>query len=239
LRLRQAETLRAQAAPHWHDSVESLPELPLFLVANEFFDALPIRQFQRSSAGWSETQVALADGGLVLARSTPAPAAALDAHLPDTQPGDIVEMCPALAPVATALAGRVARHGGAAIVIDYGGWHGRGDTFQAVARHRPVDPLAAPGEADLSAHVDFEALARAFAAAGAEVTPMVPQGRFLSRLGIDARAERLGAALTGDALDAHQAAHRRLTHPREMGESFKVIACHPRGAPPPPGLDTD
>ena len=236
LRARQAETLKGHS-PLWHDRITDLPEGPLFLVANEFFDALPVRQFVRSGAGWRERQVGLADGKLSFGLGPVSPVEPLVARLGDTQDGDVVELCPALPGIAGEIARRVAVHGGAAIVADYGGWHSLGDTLQALAGHRMVDPLADPGEADLTAHVDFEALSAAFRGAGAAVTGMTAQGLFLERLGITDRAQALAERLTGAALSAHVAAHRRLTHPDEMGHLFKVMACHPEGTTPPPGLD--
>ncbi|WP_284162771.1 SAM-dependent methyltransferase [Frigidibacter sp. SD6-1] len=221
----------------WLDGLADLAEGPLFLVANEFFDALPIRQFVRTAAGWSERMVGLQDGRLTLGLGPATPYGPLAPRLADTRPGDLVELCPALPPIADEIARRIATHGGAALVIDYGGWHSLGDTFQALKAHRPTDPFAAPGEADLTAHVDFEALSLAFTRPGARPSRMVPQGQFLERLGIAERAQRLAARLQGQPLDSHLAAYRRLTHPSEMGELFKVIACHPSGAPPPPGLD--
>ena len=134
-----------------------------------------------------------------------------------------------------AIGTRIAAHGGSALVIDYGDWRSLGDTLQALQNHQPVDPLAAPGQADLTAHVDFEALCAA--AAPAAHSKVTPQGVFLERLGITARAQALAAKLDGPALDAHVAAHRRLTHPDEMGNLFKVLGLFPAHAAPPPGLD--
>ena len=219
----------------WADSIEALPEAPLFLIANEFFDALPIRQFTRHVQGWAETVVGLAEGRLTLGRTPPAPIAALDHRLADTRPGEIVELCPAALPIMARIGALIARHGGAALIVDYGGWQSRGDTFQAVQDHRPTDPLAAPGAADLTAHVDFAALARA--AAPARASAMIEQGALLRRLGIDQRAARLAATLSGDALTSHLAAHRRLTDRAEMGSLFKALAIHPPHLPPPPGFD--
>jgi len=236
LRTRQRQTLTGHAVT-WHDSIATLPDLPLYLIANEFFDALPIRQFHRRGAGWSEMQIGLTDGRLAPGLTPPAAVAALTDRLADTGDGDVVEICPALPAIAGQIAARIARSGGAALVIDYGGWHSLGDTFQAVMAHRPTDPYAAPGQADLTAHVDFAALAQAFRTDSTRASAMVPQGRFLARLGIDARADRLAARLTGAGLASHRAAQHRLTDPAEMGELFKVIACHPAHHPPPPGLD--
>ncbi len=233
LRARQRETL-ARHEVSWADSLDDLPEAPLFLIANEFFDALPIRQFVRDPAGWRERVVGLVDGALGFGLAPPAPQAALAHRLADTRPGDIVEICPAAAPAMAAIAGRIARHGGAAVIVDYGGWHSLGDTLQALSRHGRADPLAAPGLADLTAHVDFEALARA--APGVAVGPLIPQGLWLERLGIKVRAQTLARGLTGAALDAHVAAHRRLTHPDEMGTLFKCLALHPIHTPLPPGF---
>ena len=149
----------------------------------------------------------------------------------DAPQGTLVEdNLPARVAVA-AVSSRLARHGGIAYWIDYGGWRSQGDTLQALRQHEPDDPLAHPGEADLTAHVDFEPLA-ALAQAFAYDT----QGAVLSRLGIDARAERLAQNLTGAALESHRAAHRRLTDPAEMGSLFKVLAMTSAGAPTPPGF---
>lgn len=219
----------------WADSVEQLPQDPLFLLANEFFDALPIRQFTRDGDGWSETVIGLSEGRLAPGRTAPAPLAALAHRLADTPQGGIVELCPAALPVMAAIGDRIARHGGAALVVDYGDARSLGDTFQAMKAHAFTDPFAEPGLADLTAHVDFGALARA--AAPARATRMVTQGTLLQRLGIDARAERLARNLTGPALDSHRAAHRRLTDPQEMGSLFKALAIHPPQLPPPPGFD--
>ncbi|MEP2641188.1 SAM-dependent methyltransferase [Roseobacter sp.] len=215
-------------------TAEDLPDQPLFLIANEFFDALPIRQFTRGARHWHETQIGLSDGTLVRGRGPELPQPALAMRLADTAPGDVVEETPAIAPIMHAIGWRIARHGGAGLIIDYGDWHSKGDTFQAVQNHAPVDPLADPGTADLTAHVDFAALATA---APCRTSAMTPQGVFLERLGITQRAQALAAKLCGSALETHIAAHRRLTHPDEMGNLFKVIALFPDGATPPPGLD--
>uniref|UniRef100_UPI003561A871 class I SAM-dependent methyltransferase n=1 Tax=Phaeovulum sp. TaxID=2934796 RepID=UPI003561A871 len=236
LRAMQAKKL-APVVPHWHNSLSDLPEAPLYLIANEFLDALPIRQFVRAEEGWAERHVGLdAEGHLVFGLAPPQPFAALAHRLADTRPGDVVETCAAAEAAVAEVARHIAAHGGAAIFIDYGGWESLGDTFQALRAHKPCDPLAAPGEADLTAHVAFAPLARAARAAGAAVTALVPQGVLLEQLGITERAQRLARGLTGTALDNHIAAHQRLTHPQEMGNLFKAIAIHPLGAPPPAGF---
>lgn len=234
----QAETL-GDHAPTWHDTPDHLPETqPLFLLANEFFDALPIRQFQRDPKGWREVVVGLdEDGALRRGLSQPAPIAALDHRLEDTEPGALVETCPHGTAILSGIATRIAARGGAALLVDYGGWHSQGDTFQAVRDHSPTDPFAAPGQADLTAHVDFEPLAETAHAAGCATSALTPQGVFLERLGITARAQALAARLSGEALTRHVAAHRRLTHPDEMGTLFKVLSVHPHRESPPPGLE--
>ncbi len=218
----------------WHDTVDTLPDLPLFLVANEFFDALPIRQYQRDGDGWCERQVGVQDGRLALGLSGPFAPPELNHRLEDTKTGDIVEYSVPRVQIAEAIGAKVARHGGAAIIVDYGDWRSQGDTFQAVERHTPVDPLDHPGKADLTAHVDFEVLAQATPSRFSRLTP---QGVFLERLGITARAQALAKKLSSAALENHVAAHRRLTHAQEMGTLFKVLAFYPDGAAPPPGLD--
>jgi len=219
----------------WFDRIADLPEAPLFFVANEFFDALPIRQFQRAEGGWRERKVGLAGDALALGAGEAVDIPALAHRLSDTRPGDVVEVCPQAAAIVHEITSRIARHGGTALIIDYGGWHSLGDTLQAVRDHAPVDVLACPGEADLTAHVDFEALVQA-RAAGMAHTRLTPQGIWLERLGITERARRLAAGLSGSALGNHISAHRRLTHPEEMGTLFKVLAFHPAGAPAPPGF---
>lgn len=219
----------------WHDTADTLPDAPLWLVANEFFDALPIRQFQRAGGQWRERVVGLREGALAMGLSDPAPRPQLVHRLADTRSGDIVETCADAAPVMAEIASRISTYGGAALIIDYGGWRSLGDTFQALRGHARADPLADPGAADLTAHVDFEALARA--APSLHHSALTPQGTLLRRLGIDARTERLAQNLRGTALEAHRAAHHRLTDAAEMGTLFKALALVAPGAPLPPGFD--
>ncbi len=160
LRARQAETLEG-ASPRWTNSVADLPPGPLIVVANEFFDALPVRQFQRTDAFWRERLVGLDGDRLAWRWALPRPDAELDVRFPQLADGAVAEICPAGEAVAAALGARIARDGGAALIIDYGAPEGGGDTLQAVESHAPADPLAAPGMADLTAHVRFADLARA------------------------------------------------------------------------------
>ncbi|MFO7771049.1 MAG: SAM-dependent methyltransferase [Roseovarius gahaiensis] len=219
----------------WADTVEDLPDQPLFLLANEFFDALPVRQFQRDGDGWRERCMGLQDGALALGLADRQQAPQLAHRLDDTRDGDIVETCAAGVNAVRVIGNRIAAHGGAALIVDYGDWRSLGDTLQAVRGHAVANPLDDPGHADLTAHVDFEALAQA--AAPAAHTRLTPQGVFLERLGITARAQALAKGLGGASLETHIAAHRRLTHPQEMGTLFKVLGLYPEGASPPPGLE--
>lgn len=227
--LRQMQRERLGDVIHL-DDVSGLPDKPLFLVANEFFDALPIRQFQRQGDGWAERMVGLApDGRLMLGLGPPRPMPRAGAE------GEIWELRDAAPPIMDAVAQRIARHGGLGIVIDYGTWDGRGDSLQALRKHAPEDPLAHPGEADLTSHVDFAPLAAAAIAAGAQVSAMVTQGALLRMLGIELRAERLIAAQPARR-DEVEAGLHRLTDAAQMGEVFKALAIWAPGAPPPPGF---
>ncbi|MCB5408989.1 class I SAM-dependent methyltransferase [Pseudogemmobacter faecipullorum] len=232
-RLQAVQRARLQGyAIHWSERVESLPEAPLFLLANEFFDALPIRQFTRQNGLWSETLVGLsAEGGLCPGRGPGFDIAAL-AHRQDVTEGDVVEICPAAAPVISEISGRIIRHGGLALIMDYGGWRSLGDTFQALRAQSYTNPFLAPGEADLTAHVDFEALARAAQPARCAYTS---QGALLRELGIEARARQLAAHAPPGSADP-LAATARLTDPAEMGNLFKALAIFPPGAAVPPGF---
>lgn len=232
LRARQAEQ-RPDAT--WHDDVSTLPQAPLFLIANEFFDALPIRQFVREGAGWRERMVGVNDGKLVLGLSDAAPLGLLAHRLDDTKDGDLVEHCPALPGIIGQIDQCIGAYGGAGLIIDYGDWQSQGDTLQALAEHARADPLASPGAADLTAHVDFAAIAANITTA--KHSRLTTQGVFLERLGITERAQALARHLTDAALEAHIKAHRRLTHPAEMGELFKVLGIIPAAATPPPGLE--
>jgi NADH dehydrogenase [ubiquinone] 1 alpha subcomplex assembly factor 7 len=195
-----------------HESIGDLPARPLLLIANEFLDALPVRQH----AGGVERRVTVAAGGLAFDRD-----------------GEIVETSPARDEAVAAIATCVVAKGGVAIFIDYG--HERsapGETLQAVRRHGYAPVLADPGEQDLTAHVDFEAVANAAADAGAAVTRVLAQGEWLIRLGIEARAQSLARA-NPDRSSEIQAALDRLTARDQMGSLFKVIAIHSPDWPAP------
>jgi NADH dehydrogenase [ubiquinone] 1 alpha subcomplex assembly factor 7 len=227
LQAQQRETLGPvnDAPLHWHASIDEAPAIPSIIVANEFFDALPVRQAERRPTGWHERVVTVDAGDaltLTVARDplsdpelTPPSAAAV---------GEVFEWRPRAA--ATAIARRAAM-GGAALIIDYGHVKSAtGDTFQAVRAHRYLNPLASPGLADLTAHVDFEALGRAAREAGARVHGPVEQGTWLARMGIEVRAEMLQAnACESKSADIAEDLLRLTgTSPGQMGALFKVIA---------------
>ena len=230
----------ADARPEWHEGFETLPEGPLLLVANEFFDALPIRQFQRTAEGWRERMIALDEPGARFRWVLSPPGAAAEALLTPEQlqapVGTIAEASPASRGVAAVVGARLAAAPGAALIVDYGHDAAPGETLQAVKRHAPADPLEDPGEADLTAHVDFAALARAAQAAGAEAHGPVAQGDFLRSLGIALRAERLIARATPDQAKAIRSGLHRLIDDAEMGRLFRVLALTSPGFGPPAGF---
>ncbi len=233
LRAAQIATLDGHNITHV-DSTAQLPDAPLWLVANEFFDALPVRQFVRAGDAWRERCVGVQGDALTFGLGPEGPQPDLTHRLDDTKDNDLIEVSSAAQNAVREVGRRIAVYGGSALIIDYGDWRSLGDTLQAVRQHAKTDPLESPGNADLTTHVDFEALAGA--AAPAAHSKLTPQGVFLERLGITKRTQVLAQGLTGDALETHIAAHRRLTHPDEMGNLFKVLGLFPTTASPPPGL---
>lgn len=212
--LRQAQRARLPNAI-FHDRIEELPPRPLLLVANEFFDALPVRQW----VGDEQRLIVLRGDSL-----------AFTAH------GLIIEDSPAREATTAALAAHLVRHGGVALMIDYGhAASAPGDTLQAVHKHQFVDPLANPGDQDLTAHVDFESLAAAARKAGASVAALATQGDWMRRMGIVQRADSL-IRHHPDRADDIGSALTRLTAPDQMGELFKVMAIHHPDWPAPAGF---
>ena len=222
----QQSTLASAGTPiGWHARVEELPPGPMIVIANEFFDALPIRQFRWGAEGWAERMIGINPNDGFAFFLKPVDQRPLSA-LPD---GAIVETSPTAIAITTAIGRRLAASGGAAIFIDYGTDRpGYGDTLQAVREHKYAEPLAAPGEADLTAHVDFAALTKAASEAGANPRPIVGQGAFLNRLGLGTRATALAEGKDEATRQAVEAAAERLAGPKTMGELFKVLAI---GAP--------
>ncbi len=237
--LRAAQLTRVPTAEH-HDEVDALPgDAPLIIVANEFFDALPIHQYIRTIDGWRERMVERCGGVLTpVAGAVPADDA-IPASLRSEPEGTIVETTPVSAAIIQRLAFRLARQGGAMLAVDYGyAGPAAGDTLQAVKAHRFVDPFADPGEVDLTAHVDFTALAHAAQSAGVAATSLATQGEWLRRLGIDARLQSLAAGAP-DRAGELRGQRDRLVEPREMGDLFKAMAFTAPRWPTPAGFTGD
>jgi NADH dehydrogenase [ubiquinone] 1 alpha subcomplex assembly factor 7 len=234
LRAEQAERV---ADATWHDDLATLPEsAPLLVVANEFFDALPIEQLVRGSDGWRQRLVACQDTLFLPVTGKPVPDTVIPEAIRDAPAGSIVETSPASVGVMRSLAKRLTAQGGAALIIDYG-YDGPalGETFQAVRGHQYANPFDAPGTVDLSAHIDFATLGAAATVAGAVVHGPVPQRDFLGCLGIAARAAAL-ARQSPERADEIAAAHQRLTDPAAMGMLFRVMGLTGKDWPVPVGL---
>lgn len=232
LKAQQAVRL-SQYNPYWPSEVDAVGDDPLVVVANEFFDALPIRQFVKGKAGWHERLVGLKDGKRSFGLSpTPIPDGAMPEAVRGASAGEAYEVSLAAADVMQRLSKAVARLGGTILAIDYGYGETRtGETLQAVRRHAYADPLEAPGEADLSAHVDFGALAAVAKGAGLAVQPLATQAEFLRRLGIVERAATLSAANPAEAANIATALGR-LTGADQMGDLFKVFCAASPGLAP-------
>ena len=233
LRALQAQALGA-APPRWASTLaEADGPGPLVLVANELLDCLPARQFVLTERGWAERRVGLdAHGRLAFGLAPPPGGFAPPPGLEPVAPGAVVEVSDAQARLGAEVGARVVRGGGAALFIDYGRDRpGTGDTLQALRRHAKVDPLAAPGEADLTVHADFPAFAAAARAAGAAVTPILTQGDFLRRLGVEVRAAALARAQPDKADVVGRQLDRLVGGDAVggMGELFKVVCIHRPG----------
>ena len=221
-RLRAEQAARLPSAT-WHERLADLPQGPLILLANEFLDALPIRQFVRRAGSWRERHVAA--GAFI-----ECPLTDLPFDLPDDlTEGAVIEVNEVARAAVADLAARLAQSGGAALFLDYGPeGSAAGDSFQAIRAGRPADPLRAPGSADLTAHVDFAALARRARDVGAAVFGPLAQGIFLARLGLSERARRLARERTPEQAAAIFAGVERLAAPDRMGRLFKALAiAHP------------
>ena len=221
----RTEQAKRVPQPVFHDAVDDLPtDRPILIVANEFFDALPVRQLVNTEGGWRERLVGLNDGALQFESGTKPMDDAVPAERAEAPEGTILETCPSAAALWRDLCERVGEQGGAIVAIDYGYLAARtGSTLQAIRRHEKVGVFDAPGDMDLTAHVDFATLAKIGADAGLTVRTG-EQGAWLMALGMEQRAQILMQASSGEA-DAVATAYQRLTHPDEMGTLFKVIAA--------------
>jgi SAM-dependent MidA family methyltransferase len=226
-RLRVAQAARVPGAA-WHQGLETVPEGPMLLLANEFLDALPIRQFVRRGSGWTERHVA--DGAWVEAPTS------FDPDLPADE-GQVVEVNEAAQAFVAAVCHRLRRHPGAALFVDYGRVErSNGESLQAIADGRPVNPLSPAGMADLTAHVDFADIVRVSREAGCLVHGPVTQEVFLSELGLMERTEALARAASAEQAAGIRASAARLVDPDEMGSLFKVVAVTAPGCPELPGF---
>jgi NADH dehydrogenase [ubiquinone] 1 alpha subcomplex assembly factor 7 len=220
LRAAQQATLSA-FTPNWHERLDTVPAGPTLLIANEFFDALPVRQFEKTNRGWAERMVGVNEIGETLLFALAPGVTPFSSLLPDAREGAQAELCEAGRALVAAIGGRVKQHGGWALIIDYGYDRGHGASLQAVRGHRGTGILDHPGETDLSAHVDFSSLA---AAAGTRTFGPVGQGDFLRRLGILQRANALKARATSEQRLAIDRALQRLIAADQMGTLFRVLA---------------
>ncbi len=225
----------------WRAAMEALEAMPLFLVANEFIDALPIRQFERTRAGWRERLVGLDDDAaftFALAPVGDPPIGNLSLDVAGAPEGAILEWSPERQALAAALGRHLSDMDGAALLIDYG--HGSaklGDSLQALKSGKPANALKAPGRADITSHVDFHSFKRAAEVAGARAWGPIDQGVFLRNLGADARAAHLKRTATPEAAAEIARGLDRLLHPLAMGSLFKAMALLPAVYPPPAGFE--
>ena len=219
---------RLDDAATWTTSLDEVPDgAPLLLIANELLDCLPVRQFLRTATGWAEQVVGLGKDGALQFGLVPAGVA-----LPDAREGAVLEQSAPQVALGAALGARLVGDGGAALLIDYGrAVSGFGDTLQALRRHEKVDPLACPGEADLTVHADFPAVMAAAEAAGARAA-ILTQGAFLGRLGVGERAEALMRARPDKASVIGRQLNR-LVGGDQMGELFKACCLYSPGWTPP------
>jgi SAM-dependent MidA family methyltransferase len=229
LREKQRATLSGVRNISWHNTVDDVPDGPAVILANEYFDVLPIHQVVKRETGWHERVVEIDPNGKLAFSAAADPMPRFDVLLPPlvraAPVGAVFEWRPDTEIMK--IASRIRDQNGAALIIDYGHLcSDAGDTFQAIARHSFTDPLKNPGQADVTAHVDFQALVRAAEDLGARVHGPVTQGEFLKRLGIEARAAGLMAKASPEVADDIAGALKRLTDSGRggMGSMFKVVA---------------
>ncbi len=238
LRSTQKQTL-SHFDPSWVLRWEEIPKgAPVYLIANEFFDALPIHQYERGADGWHERMVAAENDELrfVLAPEAKAVDSLFTEHAPDAKHGAVVELNLSAQAIMSGIAGRIATTNGVGLIIDYGYCEaGLRDSFQAVKKNSYADPLAEPGEADLTAHVDFAALRTSALGAGTGVSGPLTQGLLLKELGIHLRAGQLKSAAPQIAKEIDEAV-ARLSDEKQMGALFKAMAFSAPGSKQLPGF---
>ncbi|MFQ3666068.1 MAG: SAM-dependent methyltransferase, partial [Sphingomonadaceae bacterium] len=229
---------RAVPAARFHAHPETLPaDRPLLVFANEFLDALPVTQFERNALGWTVRTVVAQGDRLAFQAIEPVKLAMIPDAIRDAAPGSVFERNFAAEQLVSTLARRLAAQGGAALVIDYGHLGPAiGDTLQAIRDGQPADPLESLGEGDVTAHVDFAAIAHAAARAGAAPFGVADQGSFLLALGLRQRAEALKAAASRETRAGIEAAAARLAGAGAMGRLFKALALVAPGWPEPAAL---
>jgi len=247
MKVQRTNLARSGVPVSWHGAIDTIPPGPAIVIANEFFDALPIRHYVKNDGAWRERLVGLDNHGRFTFGLSRQAEPSIRAQAPE---GSIIEICPAGQQIMNALAGRLATQGGAALIIDYGyAQTSLGETLQALQGHRFVDPLAQPGEADLTAHVDFAALSRAARAAGALVCGPVSQGALLTALGIFDRARALSRRANAAQATQIAAAVTRLVSSEVgldveggkvdgMGSLFKALCVMAPGMAAPAGFET-
>lgn len=237
LRIEQQKRLKtSELKPMWADEFEDIPAAPNLIVANEFFDCLPVHQFQRVENGWRERLVGVGQNNRLEFQlgKTPPPA---HYQLPEGEPGEILEISFTAREFISNLATSIVEHGGAALIVDYGHTvSGIGDTLQAVRGHQYWPTLSTPGKADLTAHVDFAALGDAAIDAGAAVYGPTTQGKFLERLGLSVRTEMLCKGKPESEQKNIRTGAGRISAPDQMGEIFKVMCITAPGLAAPPGF---
>jgi NADH dehydrogenase [ubiquinone] 1 alpha subcomplex assembly factor 7 len=221
--LRKRQRWKLGEGASWHDDLAAVPDGPMLLIANEFFDALPIHQYEKRDGKWGERAIGRDGPGLM--PST---------FMSGGRNGDVVEISPSRLAVGRQIGERLSRHPGAALIIDYGHLKSAsGDTLQALHRHAKVAITHLPGESDITSHVDFEGLGRAMAKAGAKIYPPLTQRDFLLTMGLEIRASVLAAKADGPARIVLERAVGRLVDQNKMGQLFKVLAATSPGLTAP------
>ena len=246
LRARQAETLGASAAettpaPTWHSHLSTIPDGPVICIANEYFDCLPIHQYERSESGWCERRVTIdpETENLIFALSPhPVPATGALSTLPtDAEAGSVRELSPSAVAQTSSLAEHLVNNSGRALIIDYGDLDIAESTFQALRRHTFHNPLENLGSTDLTAHVNFGHLAVAARTEKAEIAGPITQAELLTNLGLNLRVQTLLKTATPAQADQIRMAVTRLTAPDQMGKLFKALCLQSPGLPAPPGFE--